>query len=78
VQGVGFRYTTKSIASQYSVKGYVKNLPDGRVEVVVEGEAGEVGRFIAEIRRTMVGHVSEVEITESQPTGEFGHFSIRH
>lgn len=44
VQGVGFRYTARSIAQSYAVTGYVKNVADGSVELVVEGRAG--GRFL--------------------------------
>ena len=39
VQGVGFRYTVKNIAMPYNVQGYVKNLPDGRVEAFCMGHA---------------------------------------
>ena len=53
VQGVGFRYTTHNISARYDVSGYVKNLPDGTVEVVVTGPAGEVSDFMAEIAEAM-------------------------
>ena len=49
VQGVGFRFTTHRIATQYDVSGYVQNLPDGRVLVEVEGSASEIERFLNEI-----------------------------
>ena len=44
VQGVGFRWTTRRIACEYDVTGYVMNLPDGRVELAVEGPAKVVKR----------------------------------
>ena len=47
----GFRFTTERIASRFAVDGFVKNLPDGRVLVVVEGEAKELDRFLAEVQR---------------------------
>jgi acylphosphatase len=49
VQGVGFRYSVRSIATGYEVVGWVKNLIDGRVELEVQGEASEVEDFLAAI-----------------------------
>lgn len=49
VQGVGFRYTVKDLACSFDVCGWVKNLPDGSVELQVMGEADEVAAFIREI-----------------------------
>lgn len=46
VQGVGFRYTVKDLARGFDVCGWVKNLPDGSVELQVTGEAAEVDDFI--------------------------------
>lgn len=46
VQGVGFRYTTRRIAQEYDVVGWVRNLPDGRVELLVAGEPKEVTGFL--------------------------------
>ena len=46
VQGVGFRYTTHSIARSHNVAGYVRNLPDGRVELVAEGNRQELDAFL--------------------------------
>jgi len=49
VQGVGFRYTVKDLARGFEVRGWVKNLPDGTVELQVMGEPDEVADFIREI-----------------------------
>jgi acylphosphatase len=49
VQGVGFRYTVKELARGFDVRGRVKNLPDGSVELLAAGDAGEVDEFIREI-----------------------------
>ena len=49
VQGVGFRYTVKQLASGYEVTGWVRNLADGRVEMVVRGEAQEIEAFLKAI-----------------------------
>ena len=46
VQGVGFRYTVRSLAARFDVTGFVRNLPDGRVHLVVEGDARRNRRFL--------------------------------
>lgn len=59
VQGVGFRWTARRIASGYEVCGWVRNLPDGRVELQVAGDPGEVDSFLAEIRESaLAGHIT--------------------
>lgn len=61
VQGVGFRFTTRRIADRYRVSGYVKNLADGRVEVVAEGEAAEIERFLGDVESRMAGFIAGSE-----------------
>jgi acylphosphatase len=78
VQGVGFRYTTRNIAIGYDVRGYVRNLPDGRVELVMEGPDAEMERVVCEIRRRMNGYIRSLESDVGPATGEFEQFSIRH
>ncbi len=78
VQGVGFRYTARSIALQHDVSGYVRNLPDGRVELVLEGTEVEMDRVLDELRRKMSAFVRGVTAEPGPATGEFDHFSIRH
>ncbi len=78
VQGVGFRYTARNIALQHDVAGYVRNLADGRVELVLEGSETEIGRTVDEIRRKMSGFVRGVTTETVPATGEFDHFVIRH
>src|SRR4051812_17882395 len=62
VQGVGFRYTAHNIAQQYKVSGYVRNLPDGRVELLMEGSERETNSVIEEIKRKMTGFVRNVNV----------------
>jgi acylphosphatase len=50
VQGVGFRVTARGIASGFDVAGHVRNLPDGRVELLAAGDPDEVDAFLAAIR----------------------------
>jgi len=78
VQGVGFRYTTKNIAMRYNVAGYVRNLPDGRVELVVEGPDEEMQRVIEEVKEKMADYVHRVDEAAGPASGEFAYFSIRH
>jgi acylphosphatase len=78
VQGVGFRYTAQRIAAAFDVTGYVQNMADGRVRLLIEGEPGESDRFVDELRAQMAAYIREVQ-TESQPaTGEFDDFDIRY
>ena len=59
VQGVGFRWTVKHQARGFDVAGTVKNLPDGRVELVAQGDCDEVEGFLEAIRRSdLAGHIS--------------------
>ncbi|MER3502165.1 MAG: hypothetical protein IMHGJWDQ_001369 [Candidatus Fervidibacter sp.] len=79
VQGVGFRYFTVYEAQRIgSITGYVRNLRDGNVEVVAEGERTKLEQLLARLRKGPRGaHVTEVEVFWEQPTGEFTNFSIR-
>jgi acylphosphatase len=71
VQGVGFRYSVKEVANGFDVVGWIKNLPDGRVEMQVQGQPGEVNAFVEEIlqshlRPFVVRHIRrEIAFPES-------------
>lgn len=77
VQGVGFRYTAQSIADRHGVRGYVRNLPDGRVEMVMEGSDEAMDQVLKEIQQRMEGFIRKVHVEESPASGEFTEFSIR-
>ena len=78
VQGVGFRFFAEAAAAHEGLHGWVRNLPDGRVEVVAEGEAEAIERFERRVRRgPPAARVSHVEVTESVPTDQQTGFSIR-
>ena len=76
VQGVGFRYTTRDIASRFRVSGFVRNLPDGGVELVVEGREIELDRFQTAVEDAMRGAIRDAAATDARATGEFKRFSI--
>ncbi|GAB6166002.1 hypothetical protein JCM19992_20020 [Thermostilla marina] len=78
VQGVGFRYTTERIARSYQITGYVRNLPDGRVELIAEGEPAELDRFLDDLQRRMRGYIRDVHSSVRAATDEFGAFTIRY
>jgi acylphosphatase len=56
VQGVGFRYTAKTVATGFEVTGTVRNLTDGRVELIAEGTKSELEAFLQAIRDEGLGH----------------------
>lgn len=78
VQGVGFRYTAQNIAMQFNVQGYVRNLPDGSVELVAEGPEDQLQGLLESIQSRMQGFVTRTTSNDSSATGEFQGFSIRH
>jgi acylphosphatase len=78
VQGVGFRAATVSISRSYRVAGWVKNLPDGRVELVVEGKAEVVEAFLAEVRRTFARNIDKEEARPTAPTGKYKMFTVEY
>jgi acylphosphatase len=77
VQGVGFRYTVKSLAAGFEVTGTVRNLPDGRVELVAEGSPDELSAFQQAIRESEVGHFIQKEaVAWQEPQGGLRGFEI--
>jgi acylphosphatase len=77
VQGVGFRATTKRVAHGYDVTGIVRNLPDGRVEMVAEGDRGELEEFQQAIRDAGLRHfIRNEEVRWMPPSNEFRGFEI--
>jgi acylphosphatase len=78
VQGVGFRFFVERHAAVEGVHGWVRNLPDGRVEVRIEGDVESVDRVEAALRRGPSGaRVDSVAVDEEVPTGRATGFSIR-
>lgn len=79
VQGVGFRFSARWKARELGIKGYAKNLADGKVEVVAEGKDEKVEAFLNWCKKGPPGaHVDSVEVIEEIPTGEFHDFEIKY
>lgn len=76
VQGVGFRYATRNLAIRYDVVGYVRNLSDGRVELIAEGPNGEVHNFVDAIKDRMSGYIRHCDECQEPASGQFNHFTI--
>jgi acylphosphatase len=75
VQGVGFRYQTQRISSGFPVKGYVKNLEDGSVLIVVQGREEDAAAFIEKVRAVMASHILDLKVTLVS-IGSYKDFSI--
>ena len=77
VQGVGFRYTVRMLSLEFDVTGWVKNLEDGRVEMLVEGERSELEAFQASIPDAGLRcFIRDNQAHWSEGTGEFRTFEI--
>ncbi len=77
VQGVGFRWFTWDAASRDGITGWVRNLPDGRVEALVEGERDAVTRMERSLRSGPASaRVEQVVVDDEDATGAFTDFSI--
>ena len=77
VQGVGFRYSVKALAPGFEVTGVIRNLPDGRVELVAEGEHEELEAFRKAIQDSEIGRfIRQEEPTWSKAQNEFRGFEI--
>jgi acylphosphatase len=79
VQGVGYRYFVTGCAQETGVVGYVRNLPDGTVQIVAEGTHEILDRFIRMIRAEQDPsiQVEGITITSAEASGEYTQFSIR-
>lgn len=77
VQGVGFRYQTLQVAKGFEVSGFVRNLPDGRVELEAEGETGEVAEFVAAVQEQLEGYIRKTERHAARRARQFSGFAIR-
>jgi acylphosphatase len=77
VQGVGFRYTAKTVATGFEITGTIRNLPDGRVELVVEGSHAELEAFRAALHDAgLAGFIRDEQVIWGDAKNEFRGFEI--
>ena len=78
VQGVGFRFFAQRTAARENIHGWVRNLPDGRVEAAAEGDEDAIARFEAALRHGPPGaRVEDIDIEHTVPGGRDSGFSVR-
>ncbi len=78
VQGVGFRFYTERAARRLDIAGFVRNLPNGAVEVVAEGKRKILDEFLSAIQTgNLSGYITGTEKIWEPPTGEFNDFGVR-
>ncbi len=79
VQGVGFRYTAKTVATGFDVTGVVRNLPDGHVELIAEGAHEELEAFRGAIRGAgLAGFIRDESVSWGDAQNEYHGFEIVH
>lgn len=77
VQGVGFRYAVRTLATGFEVSGTVRNLPDGRVELIAEGAKTELESFREAIHDAgLAANIRHEDASWTEPTGGFTGFAI--
>lgn len=77
VQGVGFRWTTNRIAAGFSVLGFVRNLPDGRVELVVQGRRAEIDSLVEAVKSHFAAKIQSLAQEPFNEQENFACFEIR-
>ena len=78
VQGVCFRMIARELSQNFRVVGYVRNRPDGTVELEAEGTQAEVERYLASIGREFANNIRQKDLTELPPLGEETDFQITY
>lgn len=77
VQGVAYRYYAEKAASRLGVSGWVRNLPDGRVEILAEGAPGPITEFLGRLEEgPRLARVESFEVERGTATGEFTGFRV--
>jgi acylphosphatase len=76
VQGVGFRYAACKAAGRHEIGGIVRNLSDGAVQCVVEGEQAQIDMFLADLRERMSGYIEDEKHQTLPFTGQYSGFGV--
>jgi acylphosphatase len=78
VQGVGYRFFVISLAKRFSIKGWVKNMPDGTVKVVAEANKNDLEIFVDELKKgPSSAYIEKVNIIKSDALENFKNFEVR-
>lgn len=77
VQGVGFRYTCRYLANSHNIKGWVMNLPDGRVELLAQGEEEDLNAFIRDLKNEFLNYITNIKIEELTSQSHLKRFEIK-
>lgn len=78
VQGVGFRYTTQRAATHYDLTGYVRNLPDGTVEALLQGTKPNIQAFMGDLQDTFGGYLREINTTDLPVNPQYHDFRVTY
>ncbi len=78
VQGVGFRFTACRTADLHAVRGYVRNMPDGSVECVVEGDSAAIDAFVADLAQQFDGYIQRQTQQIAPYTDKFHSFGVKY
>ena len=76
VQGVGFRFTAHHIANRHQLTGFVRNLPDGTVEMLVQGHPQDIDDCVEDIKNAFTGYIRETRIEEISINPKYADFRI--
>lgn len=77
VQGVNFRWNTKNFAEKLDITGFARNLDDGRVEIIAEGNDDDINKLIKYLKKgPILSKVEHLEVKNEKYKGEFAGFSI--
>ncbi|MDD5432171.1 MAG: acylphosphatase [Candidatus Omnitrophica bacterium] len=76
VQGIGFRYTAENLANKLDVTGWVKNLRDGRVEVLAQAEEEVLKDFLNKLSDYFSRYIKDVEVSWQDASGDFSGFEV--
>jgi acylphosphatase len=77
VQGIGFRFTAERIALSLGITGWVKNLFNGKVEIVAEADEKKIDKFLEEINSNFSNYIQNQDLDWQEATGEFKNFGIK-
>jgi len=78
VQGVGFRYTTHRMANRYDLTGFVRNLPDGTVEALLQGTTANIQACLDELHDCFGGYLRDVNTTDQPVNPQHHDFRITY